>query len=246
MLGFVLFRESEVPLTSLMRFGPHFGEMLFAIKEALSLHTSPGSGSWVRVPRNRWMRLFPWLRLYYCPQRKLTKLHSRAKVDLAREEIAMQKPERFRRPALKACAQPSLEAPSADNGRAASIAKNICAEAENVNLEGLEKTKPKGPSTQRPAIRNPRPSVLLERNPRPGNEPCESKALSADGRITVVVRVELNDRSMQTSAEGSTAKPKIDRRKANKIQKKKTSLMSRRVGGQYKKQVHAEAELRPY
>ncbi|MCR6476280.1 hypothetical protein NU688_08945 [Variovorax sp. ZS18.2.2] len=174
-----------------MRTGSYLGEFFSAIKQVLTPDLSRSSGVLVRIPRRNWMHLFPWLRLYYCPQSKTTRLYSRAKVDVAREGFAIRQPERFRNLASKACTQPSLEESSAGKEIPTPREKILFTESRNPHLEGRQNASPPEPWKQRRAMRRARASSLRGKRPGPDGKTYVSTAPGTDGQIHVVVRVEL-------------------------------------------------------
>ena len=149
----------------------------------------------VRTPRQRWMRLFPWLRLYFCTQSKTTRLSSRAKVDAARAEHIEQRPEKARCVGSKVCAQPLPEASSENKEISMPREKRIYAQSTRLPANGRQTAAPSVPSKQRYATRRIRASMQHGRHQGPGDRPYESGLPSAGAQLHLVVRVEVKSLS---------------------------------------------------
>lgn len=174
-----------------MRTGSYLGEIISAIKPVLAPDLLLNSGFLVRIPRRGWMHLFPWLRLYYCTQSKTTRLYSRAKVDAAREELAINRPGRIRNITSKSCTPPLLEESSIDKEILMLREKLVSGESGNSNPDDRENASPRGPSNQRRTLRRARAISLRAKQSRLNENKDKGTTPATDGQIHIVVRVEL-------------------------------------------------------
>jgi hypothetical protein len=181
----------RISLTSPMQTGSYLGEFFSAIKQVLAPDLSLGSGFLVRIPRRNWMHLFPWLRLYYCPQSKTTRLYSRARVDEAREELAVNQPRLLRNLASKTCTQPWLEESSIDKEIPMLREKVVSRKSGNSHLDDREIASLPVSSKQRRTLRRARAISLRAKQSRLNENKDKGTTPATDGQIHIVVRVEL-------------------------------------------------------
>lgn len=167
---------------------------------------SPDPRFLVRVPRKRWMRLFPWLRLYYCTQRKTTRLCFRARVDAACAEHMEQQLDTARRSASQACAQPLPKASSENKEISMPSEKSISDESVHLHTDGRQIAVPPVLSKQRHATRRIRASMQYGRLRGSGEKPYESALPSAGARVHLVVRLEVKNLSGRIAKKGIDGK----------------------------------------